>query len=259
LGRGSRSPDMTERFIILLPVGYDYYDYLGDPRLKPEANNQADFTFKYSGNKTGLFQVNLFYSIINNYISGKLIPPSEQKPLTVGVAGVKQFHNSGNAKMRGAELSYALPAGNKFGLSIFAAYTYGTIDNSTKYLTSSSGEITGKEEIKNDPIAEIPPYEISTAFSYKFLKGTLTPRLTLRFVGEKTLVSESQFEKPSPGFMVANFSMFYSFNKNLSLSGGVNNILDNAYYEHLNRNIIGTNLNLYEPGRVFYINLMIKI
>ncbi len=32
LGRGVRSPDVTERFIILLPVGYDNYDYLGNPQ-----------------------------------------------------------------------------------------------------------------------------------------------------------------------------------------------------------------------------------
>ena len=33
MGRGVRSPDMTERFIILLPIGYDKFDYLGNPRL----------------------------------------------------------------------------------------------------------------------------------------------------------------------------------------------------------------------------------
>ena len=31
LGRGVRSPNMVERYITLLPVGFDRYDYLGYP------------------------------------------------------------------------------------------------------------------------------------------------------------------------------------------------------------------------------------
>ncbi len=49
-GRGVRSPDMLERYIILLPVGYDNFDYIGNPALLPEANNEADLTIGYSNN-----------------------------------------------------------------------------------------------------------------------------------------------------------------------------------------------------------------
>jgi len=41
-----RSPDMVERYVTLLPVGFDKFDYLGDPQLKPEVNNQADIVFR---------------------------------------------------------------------------------------------------------------------------------------------------------------------------------------------------------------------
>ena len=36
-------------------------------------------------------------------------------------------------------------------------------------------------------------------------------------------------------------------------------LFDQAYFEHLNRNIIGTKYSLYEPGRSFYVNLFFKI
>ncbi|HDO27688.1 MAG TPA: TonB-dependent receptor, partial [Bacteroidetes bacterium] len=49
LGRGARSPDITERFIILLPIGYDPYDYLGNPQLKPEINHELDIGYRYNG------------------------------------------------------------------------------------------------------------------------------------------------------------------------------------------------------------------
>lgn len=259
LGRGTRSPDVTERFIILLPVGYDNYDYLGNPKLKPETNNQVDLTFKYDSEKNGMLQVNGFYSLVSNFITGKLLPPSEQKPLTVGVEGVKQFSNSGNGRLRGFELAYSLPQRLKFGMNVFASYTYGTLNETTKFIKSSSGEIIGQEVIYDDPIAEIPPFESSVIFSYKFFRNKLIPKFTFRWVAEKSSVSEAQFEKESPGFMVSDVSVYYLFNRYFSLSCGVNNIFDNAYYEHLNRNIVGSKTSLYEPGRVFYFNLMFRI
>jgi iron complex outermembrane receptor protein len=44
IARGTRSPNMLERYIKLLSVGYDNYDYLGNPQLKPETNNEVDLT-----------------------------------------------------------------------------------------------------------------------------------------------------------------------------------------------------------------------
>ena len=40
-GRGVRSPSVLERFIVLLPVGNDNYEYLGNPLLKAEKNMQT--------------------------------------------------------------------------------------------------------------------------------------------------------------------------------------------------------------------------
>jgi len=258
-GRGVRSPDMTERFIALLPIGYDKYDYLGDPQLEPEANNQVDLTIKYKGDVYGLAQFNVFYSLINNYITGKLVPPSEQKPLTKDVLGVKQFYNGGNARLNGLEFTYALPFKYKFGLNVIASYTAGTIDKTTVYIKNENGDIIGNEEILNDRMSEIPPFEATAIFKYKFLKNKLIPKFVFRVVAAQNKTSEAQFEESSPGFYVASFSVFYEFNKYFNVSGGVNNIFNKAYYEHLNRNIIGSNTNLYEPGRVFYLNLVFNI
>jgi len=258
-GRGTRSPDMTERFIILLPVGYDRYDYLGDPNLKPETNNQIDLTFKYKNEKIGVLQVNGFYSLVNDYITGKLLPPSEQKPLTSGVLGVKQFYNAGNARFRGFEFAYATPASHKFGASLFASYTYATLDNVHQYVRNEQGQVIDDLELENDALTEIPPFESTVAVFYKFFKGKLVPKINVRMVASQKHVSLAAYEQEMPGFTLAGFSINYNFNKYLAVSGGVNNIFDEAYYEHLNRNIIGSTYNLYEPGRSFYINLFFKI
>ena len=45
----------------------------------------------------------------------------------------------------------------------------------------------------------------------------------------------------------------------MQISAGVDNLLNKNYYEHLNRNVIGTGNDLYEPGINFFINMMFKI
>jgi iron complex outermembrane receptor protein len=255
LGRGVRSPDMTERFIILLPIGYDKFDYLGNPQLKPEANNQVDLTLKYTGSRFGMFQVNGFYSFVNDFITGKRLPPVEQKPLTPDVLGVKQFYNAGNARLRGFELSFVTPMRHNLGGSIFASYTHGTIDEALKHIMNENGEVTGDVWLSNDAMTEIPPLEATVNVHYRLFGDKLIPKFNIRMVSTQKHVSEAFYEAETPGFVTMGLSINYTFNKYVRFYTGVDNLFDVAYYEHLNRNIIGSQQDLYEPGRSFYFNL----
>ncbi len=255
LGRGVRSPDMTERFIILLPIGYDKFDYLGSPQLEPEVNNQVDLTVKFRSKRAGLLQVNGFYALVNDYITGERLPPAEQKPLSADVLGVRQFVNSGNARLRGFELSYATPSHHPLGGTLFASYTYGTIDEVLVYVMNDDGEVTGDETVTHDALAEIPPLEATASIHYRLFAGKLVPRFNLRAVSAQNHVSEAYYERESEAFVLAGLSLEYNFNRYVRFVAGVNNAFDAAYYEHLNRNIIGSNRDLYEPGRSFYFNL----
>ncbi|MBN1338164.1 MAG: TonB-dependent receptor [Bacteroidales bacterium] len=259
LGRGMRSPDLTERFIILLPIGYDQFDYLGNPEIRPEINNQADITFTYAEEKTGMVEITGFISYVNRYIGGTIIPPSQQKPLTANVLGVKRFDNLGNALLRGFEFSYHSPERFRMRCTTGAGFTYGTLDLGYQYLLNENGEITGQQEIKNDALSEIPPLEATLALEYPLIRNRLIPKLNLRAVAPQNHISKAQYEMASPGFVIAGVSFFFEVNSVLSLTGGVHNIFDMAYYEHLNRNIIGSGSSFYEPGRRFFINLLFKI
>ncbi len=259
IGRGVRSPDITERFIILLPIGYDNFDYLGNPQLKPETNNQADLTFKFTTDRFGLFQLNGFYSVVNNYIAGKQLAPVQQKPLTAGVLGVKQFNNAGNARLTGFEFSYSTPVKYFFGGDILASYTYGILDNAIKYMLNEQGEVVDNVTIQHDALTEIPPFESTIMIHYNFFKGKFIPRATVRMVAAQNHVSDAFYEKSTPGFVVTGVSFNFIYNKYFSVSCGVNNIFNHAYYEHLNRNIVGSTQNYFEPGRIFYLNLFFKL
>lgn len=258
LARGSRSPNMLERYIKLLGIGYDSYDYLGNPQLKPETNNQADLTLRYVCQKSGDFYVNGFYSYVQDYISAVLLPSSVVKPGTMGAPGVKQFVNVDKAVFTGFELGFKSAASHKLVLSVVAAYTYAFVPEVTKYIIQD-GKVTGDTLIKNDALPEIPPFESTIGLGYRFLKGKLIPSLALRYVAAQKHVSQAFYEAETPGFTLLNFSVSYRMNKNISLNAGVNNLFNTSYYEHLNRRMTGTTDKLYEPGRSFFINLNLAI
>jgi len=258
LGRGVRSPDMTERYIILLPIGYDPYDYLGNPLLDPEANNEIDLKAIYKNENVGGFEAVVFFSYLQNFILGKYVPPSEVKPQTKGVLGVKEFYNEDYVFLSGIEFAYMSPAKYKWGLNATMAYTAG-VNPDAEGIIFEEGEVVDKEKLRYDPLPEIPPLEGNFAFNYKFLDDRLVPEISLRLVAAQNRVSRAYHETKSPGFTTMDIKITYHFNKYLDIFAGVSNLFNKAYYEHLNRRIIGTNQNLYEPGRVFYINLVFNI
>jgi iron complex outermembrane recepter protein len=258
IGKGSRSPSVLERFIKLMPVQYDTYDYLGNPQLKPENNYQADVAFEFLHLHFGSLSVGGFFSLVTDYIIGKVLPQTVIKPSTQGAPGVKQFINADLVCLTGFELAYQSPSLKKWGLLMSVAATYGTQPEAVKYIVSG-GQVTGEEKVKNDPLPEIPPLEGSVGFSYKFFKGKLIPKATVRLVSEQNRISQAYGEQKTPGFITASASVSYAPFKFASMVVGVDNILNSPYYEHLNRRIVGSTERLYEPGRVFYLTVIFKL
>ncbi len=249
---------MTERFIILLPVGYDRYDYLGNPQLKPEANHELDLGYRFHGRNAGSLDVSGFFSYVTDYITGEQVPPSEMKPQTSGVLGVKRFVNVDEAFLAGFELSYITSAKFNWEVRFNAAYTMGWNPEAVKYIFED-GHVIDEEIISNDPLPEIPPFEINLGFSWKFYKDRFVPGLSLRYAAAQNRISEAYGEYSTPAFAVLNLDLQYRFSNYFTVYAGVKNIFNTAYYEHLNRRVIGSMQALYEPGRIFYANLIFNL
>lgn len=260
-GRMVRSPDMNERYIPLLPVGYDRYDYLGNPSLKPEVNYETDVNLLWQNSKYGTMQCTFFYSYIENFITGLYIPPSQQRPLSNGVLGVKQYQNVLQADLMGFEAAYSSPSIYGFEFTLQSALTRGTFWQIKKYIIDPTlpplQQVIGDTLLKNDPMLEIPPAEVHLRLNYTY--RNLKIGSFVRYIAAQNRVSEAFYEPSTPQWLLFDTYVSYYLNSNIEIGAGVLNVFDTYYYEHLNRRRIGSNDKLFEPGRRIFARIVVKI
>ena len=239
LGHTQRSGSLTERYINYFAVGQDAYELLGNPQLKPETNNQADFTFEHKTEKNVL-QLDVFASFSTAYISPEI--DSTLMPIMPSSPGVRQFQNIGDAFRTGFELSWKqyLFLGIHHQLSF--AYTY------------------GENFENNEPLPEIAPMDIRYSLSGNYLNHTLFPEIALRHVLKQGRFSKEFRETETPSFTTLDVNVSFKFLKVFNITAGVQNIFDVAYYEHLNRLISGSPTHhILAQGRNIFISLTIDL
>jgi iron complex outermembrane recepter protein len=154
---------LSERYIQFLATGFDRYDYLGNPELKPEVNYQADLMLEYSVEHFHFF-TNVFRADIRNFISGKFLPPSVARPQSMGAPGVKQFKNMKQAFFYGFESGLSVEPLTGMKVSLNVGYTYAYFPGIEKILLEN-GKAIGTEMLVNDPVPEMPALESNFRFS----------------------------------------------------------------------------------------------
>ncbi len=257
LARGARSPDLQERYIKFLATGADSYDYLGNPALRPEVNYQADLMFDYESGTNRIY-VNIFRSEVRDFITGKLLPPDQVKPVSMGAPGVKQFTNVDRAVFMGFEAGLGTRFYKQLTFTLNAGYTYAYFPEIEKIVLKNN-QAAGVVMLKNDPVPEIPPFEARLKATYALWNNKLQPELVITAASHQGAISKSAYEKTTPGFVLFDFGVSYKPFSFTSFHLGIKNLTNQAYSMHLNRNIIGSNHRFYEPGRSFYVNLIINL
>lgn len=237
-GRAERSGSLTERFINHIPVDVDPYERVGNPDLAPEINCQIDYNINWN-TKFFSLNINLFNSWLRDYISSEIRP--DLTPLMATAPGVKQFVNINKAVMRGFEIGFNQSITNHLYHRLNLAYTY------------------GKNKMINQPLPEIPPLDIRYSLGAHFCKQKFTPELMVRYAAKQDRISENYGETKTPDFTVLDFKASYLFSDNIQIIGGIRNLFDEAYYEHLNRSVKGSNQAIYAPGRSFYLTLSLNL
>ena len=232
-GHGTRNPSLLEQFINHFTVGLDAYEYVGNPHLKSESNNQINFMLSKT-HKSFYTYIDLFYSQISNYITAvvdstiprKFMPCKEPK-------FAKRFTNIENSQQYGINFGAKILLLKHFSANIDLNYVY------------------AENLDLNDPLPETAPFTSLFTLTYKTKK--LQVNLTNEYQAKQTRVSSLVGERESEKFTVFNITSSYMFFEKLNIGLAVDNIFDANYYRHLSRpykNMDTTSM-FYEPGRNF--------
>ena len=117
----------------------------------------------------------------------------------------------------------------------------------------------GKNIDFNQPLPEVPPLDIRYALGASFFRNKFHPEIMIRHALKQNRISNNYGESKTPAFTIADIKASYDFSDKIRLIGGVRNLFDEAYYEHLNRSVKGSNKAIYAPGRSFYLTLAISL
>lgn len=233
-GMAQRSPGLTERYINYFPIGIDPYELVGNPQMKAETNKQLDLVLSWKSAKTNI-NMNGFGAFIGNYISSEI--RDEMSPRMPSAPGVRQFINIDQALHTGFELSWKQQFNSQLQHLVELAYIY------------------GKNQDSGEALPEIPPMEFRYRLIGSFIQQKLKAEISYRHSFKQDRIATSYGENETPAFDVIDLKASYQLTPAISFHTGVNNLLDEAYYEHLSRNLNGSTRPLYSPGRSFYFSL----
>ncbi|MGV8945217.1 MAG: TonB-dependent receptor domain-containing protein [Lutibacter sp.] len=234
IGRGARTASMTERYINHFNVGVDPYEYVGNPNLKPEINNQIELSFL---KKFEIFEIGatVFHSFLEDYIYGVVNTniPRKFMPTTPPIYA-KQFINIDKASQSGFEFNFNVHATEKLSFTSELSYT------------------SAQNEDLDEPLAQIPPFMANLGAKFEGNKFWIA--LNSRLVAKQSRISASFMEEETPGFGTLDLRAGVTPFPNFSIGFAVLNIFDKAYYEHLNYSYQNSNTSsghIYETGRNF--------
>ena len=231
-GYSERLPTTSERYGFYLFNRMDNHDYIGNPDLKNEQSLNAGLNLIYSINNFSL-KLSGFTSYLQQYILGQT--QSGLSVMTIGADGVRAYNNIPSARISGAESSLNYQFANR----------HFTLNNTIKWVhgTDNSG----------NPLPLIAPLKSISALRFNHEK--LFIQAESEISSGQNRVSTAFAEKSSPGFSIINFRTSYTFSLkkyNLEFSAGAENLLDKAYYEHLDWG------KMFRPGRNIYSMLSLK-
>lgn len=238
--RATRSPELTELFINHLSVGMDAYEYLGNPNLKSETNNQVDLRAEKQLKNLNLF-ADVYVAYVNDYITAAVdttIPRIYNACMDPKFT--KVFTNVDEALLTGFEAGFDWRFAEGWQYKLAVSYVY------------------GQNLDWDEPLPEITPLTVQTAIAYK--RNNFHAEIHGRLVDEQDRVSVQFNESTSPGFGVFDFYADYTAFGSLEIMAGIRNIFNKNYVEHLSRAYKGmdTNSLYFEPGRSFNIGLKYK-
>jgi iron complex outermembrane receptor protein len=242
-GRGTRSASIEERYIAYFNVGRDPYEYIGNPNLKAETNNQFEIGLTGKEKLNGFFDQikfggSVYYSIYENYILAVVDETLVRKynPTTPPIHP-KVFRNIDNAFKTGFEVFGDLKFANYFNFLTEVAYVY----------------TENKDFDESLPLT--PP--LVTRLKLSFEKGKFWTSAQYTLTAEQPKIALSYDEIATQSYEVMDLKAGFKPIESLNIGVGVLNLFDQYYNNHLsfafNNQADFGRVPITEPGRNFTI------
>ncbi len=250
IGRGQRAMDHWE--------ATTYNGLMASRQLNPETNNQVDAGLLWhEGDLSG--SLSAYYSKINDYVltnshlASAGIGPCPTGTPTMGMGATATYNCSFNVDA------------TRYGLEADGAWRFA--NNWT--LRGGYAWVRADNDSMGVPLAQTPPQELKVGLDYA--TGPATVGGLVRMVGAQDRVHVGygnivgQDLGTSPGFATLALLSSYRFNKTALVSGGIDNVFDRTYAEHISR--AGANVSGYNPattrvnetGRFFWVKLNLAL
>lgn len=249
-GYAVRPPDPQELYFALQRMGTQMMpDFVGNPELDNVRNSQVDTGVIFSGSRLRA-ELNGYYSRVNGHI---ILSERSQNTADIGTRDYLELaifeqitgqdptvnnryartYRNVEAEIYGGELAGILSVGNNWYLSSTASYTRGINRTESRELPEIS-PLRGTVAIRWD----IDTYFAELEGEFADVQDRFDPRVQ---------------EKRTPGYGIANVKLGWQQN-GLRLIGGIRNLLDRQYFDHLsyNRDFWSSGVIVAEPGRTYY-------
>ncbi|PWG05621.1 TonB-dependent receptor domain-containing protein [Polaribacter aquimarinus] len=234
-GRGVRSANMIERYINNFNVGQDPYEYIGNPNLKAEINNQFEIGFKAKNTKNSIkYAASVYYSDLENFIVGIVDATKTRKFMpTKPPLNPKVFQNLENTYRTGFEASFETALTNDY------------------YFKSEMAFVYAKNKDLNESLPLTPP------FNTRIILGTNKEKywanVHYNITSSQNEIAQSFGETRTDGYQTIDIRFGFKPFKNANLGFAAINIFDKTYNNHLNFSFTNQanfgRVPINEPGR----------
>ena len=239
-GRGVRSANMIERFINHFTVGQDPYEYVGNPFLDAEVNNQFELGVKANSKFEGYafngldYGASVYYAKYDNYIVPVIDPDLNKKYMPMAEpTDVKRFINLNQAYKTGFEVFAELGFLNDFTFKTELSYVY------------------AKNQDLDESLPLTPP--LVTRFNLGYIKEKIWARATYTITSKQKEIAPSFGEQETAGYGVVDLSFGAKPFKHFTVGVAASNIFDVTYNNHLNFSFVNQadygRVPINDPGR----------
>ncbi|MFC4632753.1 TonB-dependent receptor domain-containing protein [Dokdonia ponticola] len=240
-GRGVRSANMIERYINHFSVGQDPFEYVGNPNLDAEINNQFEIGFKgrkhfEKGIEALRYGISGYYAFYENYIVAVVDPTLDRKFMpNAQPQEVKRFINLDQAYKTGFEADASIDFATYFNFSTAFSYVY------------------ARNKDLDESLPLTPPLITRLGLGYE--KDTFWARLEYTITSKQDEIAVSFREQETAGYETLDVRFGFKPVTKLNIGLAVLNVFDETYNNHLNFSFVNqadfTRVPINDPGRNF--------